>query len=177
LLPTLHGAIGAFNQLLDSLGPQDWDKLCYHGRGEIPIPTQVTYAILEVCLHRWDIQSKLEASAHLSAEGLGYLLEHLPEYIHWAFVVGPDLAESRRYRFRLTGAVSGEKDVIIDNQQARLANPDSPSVDAAFRCDAQDFLLLVCGRIKFSEAVASRILVPEGTGGLPRELTRWSPAI
>jgi uncharacterized protein (TIGR03083 family) len=177
LLPTLHQNINGFNQLLDSLRAQDWDKLCYHGRGEIPIPTQVTYAILEVCLHRWDIQSKLEPGAHLSGEGLQYLLEHLEEYMHWAFIVGPDFAESRHYRFQLTGAVSDVKDIVIDGQQARLADPHGSSVDAVFRCDAEDFLLLVCGRTKFPEAVANGILVPEGDAEVPGEFTRWSQAI
>jgi uncharacterized protein (TIGR03083 family) len=177
LLPTLHLAIDGFNQLLASLGAQDWDKRCYHPRGEIPAQNLVTYAILEVCLHQWDIQSKLEADAHLSAEGVRSLIEHIQEYMHWAFGIDADFAEPRRYRFQLTGAVSDEKDLVIDGQQARLASTDSPAVDAVFRCDAENFLLLMCGRIKFSDAVAGGLLVPEDSGELPGEFVRWSQAI
>jgi uncharacterized protein (TIGR03083 family) len=177
LLPTLHAAIDEFNQLLNSLSAQDWDKLCYHPRAEIPAQNLVTYAVLEVCLHRWDIQSKLEGEAHLSAEGLRTLIEHLQEYMHWTFAIDSEIAKPRRYRFRLTGAVSDDKDVVIGGQQARLADVDSPEVDAVFRCDAENFLLLMCGRIKFSDALAGSLLEPEDGGGLPGEFSRWSQAI
>jgi hypothetical protein len=177
LLPTLHLAIDGFNQLLAGLGPQDWAKLCYHSRGEIPVPTQVTYAILEICLHKWDIQSKLETGAHLSPEVVRTLVEHIEDYMHWAFAIESDPAKPRHYFFKLTGAVTGDQDIVFDGQRARLAGTDSLPVDDAFHCNAENFLLLMCGRIKFSEAVADGRLVPEGSGELTREFTRWSQAI
>ena len=177
LLPTLHAAIDEFNQLLNSLSAQDWNKLCYHPRAEIPAQNLITYAVLEVCLHHWDIQSKLEADAHLSAEGVQTLIEHLQEYMHWTFAIDSEIAKPRRYRFRLKGAVSDDKDVVIGGQQARLADAHNLEVDAVFRCDAENFLLLMCGRIKFSDAVVGGLLEPEDGGGLPVEFSRWSQAI
>jgi uncharacterized protein (TIGR03083 family) len=177
LLPVLYASIDGFNQLLDSLGVQDWDKLCYHPRAEIPAQNLVTYAVLEVCLHQWDIQSKLEADAHLAAEGVRTLIEHLQEYLHWTFAIGSEVEQPRCYRFRLTGAVSDEKDLVIDGQQTRLAGSGDPSAVTAFKCDAENFLLLMCGRIKFSDAVAGGLLAPVDGGELPRELSRRSQAI
>lgn len=176
LLPNLHVAIDGFNQLLDSMGAQDWDRLCYHGRGEIPAQRLVTYAILEACLHRWDIQSKLEDGAELSGEGLGALIEHMPEFMHWTFVTGPDFTEPRRYRFRLTGEVSLEKEIVFDGQ-AHLADNDGRPVNAVFQCDAGSFLLLMCGRINFSDAVARGLLVLEGNKEMTSVYRDWVQAI
>ncbi len=176
LLPTLRTAIDGFNQLLTSMDTQDWDKLCYHGRGVIPAQNLVTYAILEACLHKWDIQSKLEDGVELSGEGSRALIEHMQEFMHWTFVTGPDFIEPRRYRFRLTGEVSDEKDVVI-NGQARLADNDGRPVDAVFRCDGGSFLLLMCGRINFSDAVSDGLLVPEGNVGPASAFSDWSQAI
>lgn len=176
LMPTLGTAIDGFIQLLASVGSRDWDKLCYHGRGEIPAQTLVTYAILEACLHKWDIQSKLEDEARLSADGLRALIEHIQEFMHWTFLMEPSFAESKRFRFRLTGAISDDKEVIIDGK-AHLAGDDGRAVDAVFECDAESFLLLICGRIKFSEAISGGLLVPEGNRESASEYSHWFPAI
>ena len=176
LLPSLHVAIDGLHQVFAGMGAQDWDHLCYHPRGEIPAKNLVTYAILEACLHKWDIQSKLEASAPLLDGSLRTLIEHIQEFMHWAFVTGPEFADAKRFRFRLTGEVSDEKDVVIDGQ-ARLADEDGRPVDAVFRCDAGSFLLLMCGRINFSDAVAAGLVVSEGNAESAGEYSHWFQAI
>ena len=176
LLPTLHTAVDGFNQLLAGMGAQDWEKLCYHGRGEIPAQNLVTYAILEACLHKWDIQSKLEANAQLSSGGSRALIEHIEEFMHWAFVTRPEFTGPRRYRFRLTGEISLGKEVIIDCQ-AHLAGNDGRAVDAVFECNAESLLLLMCGRINFSDALAGGLLVIEGNDEMASAYSVWSQAI
>ena len=176
LLPTLHAAVDGFSQLLVGMGTQDWDKLCYHGRGEIPAQNLITYAILEACLHKWDIQSKLEAKAQLSSGGSRALIEHIEEFMHWAFVIGPEFTGPRRYRFRLTGEISLGKEVIID-RHAHLADNDSWAVDAVFECTAESLLLLMCGRINFADALAGGLLVIEGNDEMARAYSDWGQAI
>ena len=176
LLPTLRMAMDGFSQLLASMGTQDWNKLCYHGRGEIPAQSLVTYAILEACLHKWDIQSKLEDGTQLSGESLRALIEHIQEFMHWTFVTGSESADAKRYRFLLSGEISDEKEVIIHGQ-ARLARNDGSPVNGVFRCDAGSFLLLMCGRINFSDAVADGLFIAEGTGELASESGNWFQAI
>ena len=176
LLPTLHTVVDGFNKLLAGLGTQDWDKLCYHGRGEIPTQNLITYAILEACLHKWDIQSKLEANAQLSSGGSRALIEHIEEFMHWAFVIGPEFTGPRRYRFRLTGEISLGKEIIID-RQAHLAGNDGRAVDAVFECNAESFLLFMCGRINFSDALAGGLLVIEGNDEMASAYSDWGQAI
>ena len=163
LLPTFAAKSDALNQVLTGLGPQDWDKPCYHPARTIPVRTFLNLAITELVVHEWDIRSRLESPAHLSGESLPAIVDLIPVFvIGRLFQPGSNLTTPVRYRFELTGAVSGRHDIVVGDGTARMEPAGTAVADVTFRCDTETFVLLAYGRTTLGTAVADGLIAVEG---------------
>lgn len=163
LLPTFVSKSDDLNQLLAGLGPQDWEKLCYHPARTIPVQTFLNLAITELVVHEWDIRSRLEPPAHLSEKSLPAIVDLISVFVVGRlFQPGSKLTTTVRYRFELTGAVQGSHDIVVENGAARMEPAGTAAADVTFRCDTETFVLLAYGRIKFDTAVADGLITVEG---------------
>ena len=81
LLPTFSTRFDALHQLLTSLGPQDWEKPCYNMLGTLPVRAFLTAQVTELALHGWDIRSRFDPSAHLSADSLAVFMRIIPGFV------------------------------------------------------------------------------------------------
>lgn len=163
LLPTFSARCDYLDRLLACLGPIDWNKPCYHPAATIPVRTYIDLRITELAVHEWDIRSKLEASAHLSAECLPAIMDLLPVFVVGRlFQPGPRLSTPVRYRFSLTGTVPGWHDIVVEGSTARMEPAGTAAANVTFRCDTETFLLLVYGRTTLDRAVADGRIVVEG---------------
>ena len=109
LLPTFVATTDRLNQLLAGLDEADWDKPCYNIFRTWPVWVFIGSRFEELAIHGWDIRSRLEPEAHLSAESLPGCIERIPPRLGRL-----ELADFRlssrptapvRYRFAVTGAV------------------------------------------------------------------------
>jgi len=89
-----------FNHLVARLSPHEWDTLCHHGRGIIPVRLLVSGVVFERAIHGWDIRSALEPSAHLSPEALTVMPDHFAECLHWFFLPSRAFRKSMTSCFR-----------------------------------------------------------------------------
>jgi Mycothiol maleylpyruvate isomerase N-terminal domain len=55
LLPTFIAAESAFHEILATIGPEGWAKLCYHPQGNVSIGSLVDALVVERTIHGWDI--------------------------------------------------------------------------------------------------------------------------
>ena len=167
LLPTFAARCQNLNEILAGLGPADWDKLCYHPAVVIPVRTIIDLRITELTVHEWDIRSKLEGSAHLSADGLQANMELMPVFVVGRlFRPGGTTSGTVRYRFELMGAVPGRHDITIKNGTASMEAAGSAPADVTLRCDAETFVLLAYGRTTYQDAVDSGKMTVEGNQDL-----------
>ena len=173
LLPTFGERYDQFCQLLAGLGPEDWDKPCYHAAGIMPVRSLVSLRIAELSIHEWDIRSGLEPSAHLSAKSLPVVTDVVLERI--GFLVRPDSRPSTpvRYRFELVGTVPGKRDVVVDSRETRLEAAGRTRAKVTFRCDAETFALLMYGRVPLDDAIATTRVAAEGDSKLVSDFGRW----
>src|SRR2546429_4679250 len=74
------------HHLLSGLGPQEWDLPCYHPNRIRPVRSFVDLWLRELAMHGLDIRSRLEPSAHLSAESLPIFMETMARTLRG----GPD---------------------------------------------------------------------------------------
>ena len=103
LVTTFESQCHRFNQLLESFGPQDWDKPCYHPVTTISVARYVDLRLTEMAVHEWDIRSVLEPQAHLPVEVLPANIDLLPGFIVGRFYQpGSAITEPNRFRFALT---------------------------------------------------------------------------
>jgi hypothetical protein len=163
LLPTFSARSDYLNRLLAGLGPNDWDDLCYHPVATIPVRTYIDLRIMELAVHEWDIRSRLEASANLSAECLPAIMDLMPVFVVGRlFQPGSRLSTPVRYRFELTGKVPDWHDIVVEGGKARMAPAGTAPANVTFRCDTETFVLLVYGRTTLDRAMADGRIAVEG---------------
>src|SRR5262249_30662208 len=78
VLATFTSATERLHRLLSGLGPQEWELPCYqryHLNRIRPVRSFVDLWLRELAMHGWDIRSRLEPSAHLSAESVWICME------------------------------------------------------------------------------------------------------
>ena len=176
LLPAFCERYDLLNDMLQGIGPDDWDKPCYHTNGIRPVESFVPIIVAELAVHEWDIRSTLEPSPHLSEKSLPALMKKLPSNRRpWSTpfetpVTGPGPIY---YRFELEGAVSGRQDVIVENGKARLEPSCDAAADVSIRCHSEILALLVYGRLTLDSAAAAGLAKVEGDGELVSSFDRW----
>ena len=157
-----------FDGILSGLTDQDGDKLCYHAAGIISVTTYLNLRITELIVHEWDMRSKLEPAAVLSPDSLPAIIEMFPVFVVGRlFHPGASLAAATRFRFELTGTVSGSCDIVAGGgvkASMESAAQEQPAV--TFSCDTQTFVLLVYGRITLDEAIATNQITVSGDSSL-----------
>lgn len=168
LLTAFNASCDDLDRLLAGIGPQDWDKPCFHPAATIPVRTYVDLRLAELMVHGWDIRSKLEGSIHLPEECLAATVDVISDFIVGIlFNPGSKLGIPVRYRFELTGAVPGRHDIVVEDGTARMQPAVSADAEVTFRCDTATFVLLAYERITLAAALADGRIVVEGD----RELT------
>ena len=173
LISNFKASSDRLNQLLASLSPEDLQKNCNFMMNERPVEAMLTSRVQELAIHDWDIRANLDSAPHLYPESLPVLLERVPTFVAWAFRPGSRLSAPLRYRFKLTGAFTGEHDVVVEGDQARVEAAREAPINGAFRAEAETFVLLMCGRLSVDGAVAEGRLVGGGDGRLAADFGRW----
>ena len=78
-------------EVLDGLKPEDWDKLCFHRRGPMPVADYVEVRLQELTVHGWDIRWGVDPAAEMWPEPLEVMVGRVPRWVSNAFRprVGP----------------------------------------------------------------------------------------
>ena len=168
------------NQLMATLGPQDWDKPHYYfslGTDE-PVMYHLDLRISELAMHGWDIRSRLEPEAHLSDESLPVFMAMVPgQLTRWVFRPGPRLPVPIRYRWKLTGPGASNSDIVVDGDKASMEPAETSKADVTFHCDTETFVLIAFGRLTIDTAVPAHRLTIQGDHSLALEFQRWFPGM
>ena len=125
LLPTFRSSYHALSNVMASLSPQQWERPCaffqFRG-GHRPAYAFLFTILAELVIHGWDIRSRFDATAPLSAQSLRFLLgRSLPTLV--GFLTFPRDTGSPspvRYRWDLGVDSALRYDVIIDGGRARM---------------------------------------------------------
>jgi len=175
LLSTFNATNDQLNFLHAGLGPQDWEKPCYHGAAALvaPVRTFLDLRLFELALHGWDIRSRLEPDAHLSDESLPVLMGLIPQFIGWIFWSGAKLPSPIRYRFHLTGPGASTSDIVVEGDTVRMEPTGADTAHVTFRCDTETFVLFMLGRLTLPAALAQSRLVAEGEAERVDAFAQW----
>lgn len=132
----------------------------------------------ELVLHGWDIRSRLTPAASLTPESFTALLELIATsrtsgFLNWAFCPGTKLSTSVRYRFEITGAVPSRMDIVVEGDQAHVAEAGNTAASVTFHCDTETYLLVMYGRLSLEEARTLDRLSIEGNQELAAAFGQW----
>ena len=163
------------NQLMATLGPQDWDKPHYYASlGTEPMRFRPDLWISELSMHGWDIRSRLEPEAHLSDESLPVLMDVLPgQLTRFRFNPLSRLPAPIRFRCELTGTGASNSDIVVEGDKASMAPAGTGKADLTFHCDTETFNLIALGRLTTDNAIAAERLTIQGDNRLALEFQRW----
>ena len=166
LLPTFASLCRKVDELLTTLHPEDWGKLCYHTANIIPVGSFVDLRIAEMAMHEWDIHSRLEPDVEMPPTVLPAIFDLLSNFIVGRlYRPGQSIVETTVFRFNVTGAVEGSYDITVSNREAAFGPAGSGTAAVTFGCDAHTFALLVYGRLGIEEGVADGRITVDGDRG------------
>ena len=135
VLATFTSATERLHCLLSSLDPQEWDLPCYrryHPNRIRPVRSFVDLWMRELAMHGWDIRSRLEPSAHLSAESVSIFMETMPRTLRGRMLSDARLCGPVRARFVLTGVAASSMDLVVANATAQLEAAGEPQAHLRF---------------------------------------------
>lgn len=178
VLTTFEATIKQLNDLLTSVGPNAWDRPCYHPWRLMPVRQFLAMTLQELVLHGWDIRSRLAPDAPLSRESVAALLELIATsntsgFLDWAFCPGPRLSAPVCYRFDATGAAGYGVDLVVEGDQAHIEKAGDRPSSVTFHCDAETYVLVMYGRLSLEAAQAQGRLRIEGDRALATTFAQW----
>ena len=157
--------------LLDRMGPDDWDKRCYHPAAYLSVRRYLILRLAEMSVHEWDIRSRLEGSAKLPDAVTPTLMELMPGFVVGRFFQpGSAIDSPSRFRFNLTDG--GSHDIVAGGGELQMEDSTAEAADVTFACSGSLFALLAYGRITAEEAVADGELAVEGDKELAAQFFR-----
>ena len=176
LLATFTATSDQLHQVLAQCSSQDWERLCYHPAGLLPVRTIVDMRLTELVMHGWDIRSKLEPEVHLAPESFSTFVEMFTGpfgWCRWTLLPGVQRPAPLRYRFEVTGPVSLRTDLVIEGKQARLEPVAAVPAHVTFSCAMEPFVFLLYGRLPLSDAIAAGHITAEGATEFIPTFAQW----
>ena len=174
LRDTFMRLVGRMNASFAVRTHEDWEKPMRMLSGTRIVATVLDLAIQEFPLHGWDIRSRLEGSATLSAESVPHLMAWIPQRFRmpWFVEFLPDtpLASPALYRFDIPQALT---DLTVVDNELQISTAAETKADITFHCDAETFVLLMYKRLTLREASESGRLAADGDDYLIGAFDQW----
>jgi len=157
------------DKLLADLKDADWEKPCYHPAAIFPVRRFLNSWTSELVVHGWDIRSRLEPGAKLSADAVPLVLNYIPSFANWLFWPTGGLPEPVCYRFELNGPGSRDIDIVVAGGRVDIDKAGNKPSNVTFRCSTEIFVLMIYGRLQVEDLIASGKLLAEGPGTLTKD--------
>ena len=136
LLSYLAQRLDEVVEVFNSVGPGDWDKLCYWPPGPEAVRTLLDQRIAELSMHTWDFRSVLDDDFHLSPDAVKALIEGVDRAVRRAFRPAPSLTEPLVHRFVLEGPIESSaatrRDIVIAADGAQVQPAGNDQADVTF---------------------------------------------
>ncbi|MDE2779547.1 MAG: maleylpyruvate isomerase family mycothiol-dependent enzyme [Chloroflexota bacterium] len=150
LLPAFVSHFQELNALLDSLTPDDYDKVCFYHSSNRPLWTLADLTIQELAVHAWDIQSHTEPGTPLSPESQPALLDRVVQRLQPALPIEATASGPATLRFQLSGASDRAYDIILSADSTTIQPSGNSSARAAVSCDTETFILMLYRRLNLA---------------------------
>ena len=143
-------------EVFASVGPGQWDNLCYWPPGPEPVRTLLDMRIAELTMHAWDICSVFDPDYRLSDGAVGVLIGTVNRAARRAFRPDPTIPAPQVYRFTMEQPVEAVYDLVIANEEVILREGlvDEPP-DVMFECDGETYVMVMYGRRTPDDALMS----------------------
>jgi len=149
---------------LANISPQDWDKPVFRPSRPEPVRNVVDIFIAEMAVHGWDVRSRFDPQAGLSADSVAVMVERIPKRATWwSFRTEAGFAPMHlRYRFEIAAPTQYRVDLVVSEERRYMEVNSNDDAHVTFRCDGETFVFLMYGRIGPEAAMANGRISYEG---------------
>ena len=161
LMDAFHERYGELFKLLDSMTPDDYEKLCWHPRGDTTVADFVDLVVNELALHGWDALSPVDPAYRIAQDAIPAGLALSSNVLGRMARAEPRMLGPIRFGFELTDG-GDMPDLVIGGGRS--------GVNATLHSDGETLLLMVYGRLSMDDAVSSGRLRISGDEPLARDL-------
>lgn len=161
LMEAFHERYEELFKLLDSMTPADYEKPCWHPRGDTSVADFVDLVVNELALHGWDAISPVDPSCRINADSIPAGLALSSNVLGRVARAEPRMLGPIRFGFELTDGGT-MPDLVVGGGRS--------GVNATFHCDGETLLLMVYGRLSMDDAISSGRLRISGDESLAGEL-------
>ena len=162
------GLMDSFNEryeelfkLLDSMTPDDYEKPCWHPRGDTSVADFVDLVVNELALHGWDALSPVDSTYRIAGEAIPAGLDLCGNVLGRMARAEPRMLGPIRFGFELTDGGT-MPDLVVGGGRS--------GVNATLHSDGETLLLMVYGRLSMENALSSGRLRISGDEALAKEL-------
>ena len=162
LVPEFAGVNREFDRVLAMVQPGDWDRLCYHRLRPETVRSKTDIRIAELAMHEWDMRWAFDREATLAEDSLPGLVNASGRAVRRAFRLDPSRAAAVRYRFELDVPTAPSVDVVLAAAGASFEIGATEGPDVLFRCTPATYAMVIFGRWRLPDVIASGRLTAEG---------------
>ena len=162
-------------EMVKRIGPDDWEKPCYHTLRIRPVHSFLPTIIQELAVHEWDIRSPFEPLRSLSPDSVPVLMEKIPGNRRpWSvpFETADSSSQPIRFRFEFNGK-SGSRDIVVERDKTRIESSRDEAANLILSGVSGVFVLLIYGRLTIDSAIAAGLFTAQGDLGLIPDFDRW----
>ena len=175
LVSTLLDNLTRLDQALTLITPQNWETEVRHNAdGQMPLWKYINSITRGVGVHGWDMRWGLDHDAPLGVDCVPGLVDSIDTWLRvFCFHPTEPLDNPIRFRFLLSGPVTGSRDVVVKGDDFDLQEDASSPADIVYQCDAGVFVLMAYGRLSRHEAQSRGRLTIDGDEALATRFDEW----
>ena len=175
LVSTLLDNLTRLDQALTRITPQNWETEVRHNAdGQMPLWKYINSITRGVGVHGWDMRWGLDHDAPLGVDCVPGLVDSIDTWLRvFCFHPTEPLDNQIRFRFLLSGPVTGSRDVVVKGDDFDLQEDASSLADIVYQCDAGVFVLMAYGRLSRHEAQSRGRLTIDGDEALATRFDEW----
>jgi hypothetical protein len=165
------GNARTLRERIEALEPGDYTKPIYYRGGPWPVSFFLAAMLNELAVHRWDIESRLIADAHLGSEARAML-----PWFYWsgaAFMLRPPKGTVGTVGVSLADPPT-ELSWTLEPRVIRQTRGIDDAATATIHAESGTFVLALAGRISADDALRTTSMTVNGDDNLARAfLSSW----
>ncbi len=175
LMPTLFDNLSRLDRALTRITPQNWETEVRHNAdGQMPLWRYIISITRGVGVHGWDMRWGTDHDAPLGVDCVPGLVDSIETWLRvFCFHPSEPLEKAVRFRFLLSGPVTGSRDVVVKGDDFELLENAASPADVIYQCDAGVFVLMAYGRLTRHDAQSRGRLTVDGDEAMAARFDEW----
>jgi hypothetical protein len=137
----------------------------------------VARRVQELAIHGWDIRSVFDPDHQLSESAVPVIVSLAHLWLANAFSPNAHGVTPVRYRFEISGPTPIQEDIVVHPDRMEIENIGAAPANVTVRGTANDYLLLIYGRLDITDPDVAYRLEIDGSREQAELFSVWFPGV